>query len=468
MIEELFFGFSATSITSSDVIYAIVKDVLLRFQFPISKCREQCYDGAANVSGHISGLRTKILQDESRATYVHCRAHKLYLAVQDAMKNNKEIRDTLNVIRESIAFIRGSPKRLAWFNQFRDNDSDGAAAGKSLRSFCPTRWAMRLVSLEAICSNYRHIFNWLKDVDTTEKNDFGAKASGFLMALSRFDTFFLIEVLRMVFTVVEGGSTDLQGQQLSFRKSENVIKCIKESVSNARSEDRFSNIWRASQSVLTVNDMIEEPQLPRQKRIPRRLDDSAAGTSLMVSTPEEFYRIKYFTILDTVLMRLNERFEPDQTSHHLAQVEDFLLGKQVHADYIVQHYREDVNGPRLKLHRDMLVDKASADGEILDDFESVVVFLTKNATFRGIITEVSSLIRIVLSLPVSSCSAERSFSGLRRLKTYLRSRMTQERLNAVALMNTHKDILDSLDIDSLVNDFISKTSVRKNSFMLSE
>ena len=151
-IEELFFGFYETSITSSDVIYAIVKDVLLRFQFPINKCRGQCYDGAANVSGHISGLRTKILQDESRATYVHCRAHKLNLAVQDAMKSNKEIRDILNVIREFIAFIRGSPKRLAWFNQFRDNDadSDGAAPRKSLRPFCPTRWTMRLVSLEAI------------------------------------------------------------------------------------------------------------------------------------------------------------------------------------------------------------------------------------------------------------------------------------------------------------------------------
>ena len=58
LIEELFFGFYQTSITSSDVIYAIVKDVLLRFQFSINKCRGQCYDGAANVSGHVSGLRT--------------------------------------------------------------------------------------------------------------------------------------------------------------------------------------------------------------------------------------------------------------------------------------------------------------------------------------------------------------------------------------------------------------------------
>ena len=65
------------------------------------------------------------------------------------------------------------------------------------------------------------------------------KASGFLKSLSSFDTFFLIEVLRMVITIVEGASSDLQGKQLSFSKSEEVIKCIKESVSNARKESYY-------------------------------------------------------------------------------------------------------------------------------------------------------------------------------------------------------------------------------------
>jgi hypothetical protein len=74
------------------------------------------------------------------------------------MENNKEIRDILNLIRELIAFIRGSPKRLAWFRQFNENDGF-SGDGKSLRPFCPTPWTMRLVSLEAICSNYIPILN---------------------------------------------------------------------------------------------------------------------------------------------------------------------------------------------------------------------------------------------------------------------------------------------------------------------
>ena len=42
---------------------------------------------------------------------------------------------------------------------------------------------------------------------------------------------------------------------------------------------------------------------------------------------------------------------------------------------------------------------------------------------------------ILASIPATSSSAERSFSSLRRVKTYLRSTMGQQRLNSIALIN---------------------------------
>src|SRR4029434_5028009 len=50
-------------------------------------------------------------------------------------------------------------------------------------------------------------------------------------------------------------------------------------------------------------------------------------------------------------------------------------------------------------------------------------------------------------LPVSTASAERSFSTIRRLKTYLRSTMTDKRLTGLALMNIHTDVeIDSEEV----------------------
>ena len=109
----------------------------------------------------------------------------------------------------------------------------------------------------------------------------------------------------------------------------------------------------------------------------------------------------------------------------------------------------------------MLLDRARSQDRELDDFQSVVDYLKEEKAFSSIIREIKKLLTIVLTSPVSSCTAQRSFSGLRRLKTYLRSRMSQERLNAVALMYVHKDVVEKIQIDELLDDFILRSTVRK-------
>ena len=61
-------------------------------------------------------------------------------------------------------------------------------------------------------------------------------------------------------------------------------------------------------------------------------------------------------------------------------------------------------------------------------------------------SEVMRLIKIFYIIPVTTATAERSFSALRRLKTYLRSTMSQERLNHTMLLHVHKDRTDQIDI----------------------
>jgi hAT family C-terminal dimerisation region len=72
---------------------------------------------------------------------------------------------------------------------------------------------------------------------------------------------------------------------------------------------------------------------------------------------------------------------------------------------------------------------------------------------------VDALMVLLLVNPASSATAERSFSSLRRLKTYLRSTCGQRRLNNIAICHVHKDVLDELNVNDLMNEFsISKES----------
>ena len=77
-------------------------------------------------------------------------------------------------------------------------------------------------------------------------------------------------------------------------------------------------------------------------------------------------------------------------------------------------------------------------------------------------------LKLYLLLPCTSCSAERGFSCLRRIKTYLRSTMSEDKLNACALCNVHNEILDQLDIGKINDEWINRSEVRMNRFVLSE
>ena len=65
-----------------------------------------------------------------------------------------------------------------------------------------------------------------------------------------------------------------------------------------------------------------------------------------------------------------------------------------------------------------------------------------------------TLLRIVCTLPVTTCSCERSISGLKRLKTYLRSTMGQARLNGLALMYFNYGM--SIDYEAVLSAFARK------------
>jgi hypothetical protein len=66
----------------------------------------------------------------------------------------------------------------------------------------------------------------------------------------------------------------------------------------------------------------------------------------------------------------------------------------------------------------------------------------------------------------SSAEAERSFSSLRRLNTWLRSTMTQPRLTHVCILNIHQDVLDSIDLQDIANQLIRRMSIGNKSLAL--
>ena len=82
----------------------------------------------------------------------------------------------------------------------------------------------------------------------------------------------------------------------------------------------------------------------------------------------------------------------------------------------------------------------------------------KSIDFRSF-SNIKVCLRILGTLPVTTCTCERSFSSMRRLKTYTRSTMISERLNGIALMHVHQEIVP--DIEKVI-DLFAVTNRRFN------
>lgn len=79
----------------------------------------------------------------------------------------------------------------------------------------------------------------------------------------------------------------------------------------------------------------------------------------------------------------------------------------------------------------------------------------------GIFPNVETILKIILTLPVSNASAERSFSALKRVKNYLRTTLTEEHLNSLSILAIESTAFDKLDYDIVINDFIDKKCRKK-------
>ena len=114
------------------------------------------------------------------------------------------------------------------------------------------------------------------------------------------------------------------------------------------------------------------------------------------------------------------------------QKDRLLIQLQMLPD-MIQTY--NVTYPETKILRETKILKVTLVRTICDVMNAIPTMLS----------EIAKLLYILLTIPVSSATAKRSFSTLRRLKTYLRSTMGQQRLNNLMLLHINKDITDTIE-----------------------
>ena len=105
-----------------------------------------------------------------------------------------------------------------------------------------------------------------------------------------------------------------------------------------------------------------------------------------------------------------------------------------------------------------LLERKKEQGETLS---STLEFLSMLKPYKDSFEDIYKLLRIAVTLPVTSASCERSFSCMRSVKTYLRNRMANPRLGNLACLSIHAVRTKALDVQKIIDSFALNHSNRR-------
>ena len=94
--------------------------------------------------------------------------------------------------------------------------------------------------------------------------------------------------------------------------------------------------------------------------------------------------------------------------------------------------------------------ECSADRQLTTACEWATYFARQPPTVCQLFQKTIKIRQLLLVVPATAAGAERLFSSLRRLKTWLRKTMTQTRLTHLALLHCHRHRAEGRDIQALV------------------
>ncbi|XP_040369370.1 zinc finger MYM-type protein 1-like [Rosa chinensis] len=227
--------------------------------------------------------------------------------------------------------------------------------------------------------------------------------------------------------------------------------------------DETLTIAKKIASEMKIEAIFREKRTIRKKK---HFDESDNEEEVTQSALESFKVGYFYYIIDQALSSLQSRFEQfkkyEEDFGFLFKLEKLksidnksLMNYCMNLEDLLKDGDAfDINGS------DLFSELRYLKGAIPKETKRAVGVLNYLKQMDGCYPNAWIAYRILLTIPVTVASAERSFSKLKLIKSYLRSTMSQERLNGLAMLSIEKDLVEKLEYSSLVETFAAKNARR--------
>ena len=113
--------------------------------------------------------------------------------------------------------------------------------------------------------------------------------------------------------------------------------------------------------------------------------------------------------------------------------------------FVTTFYKDDIKRSLLETQLSLVPVSLESDGE-MNISEVLKKFRSLSRARKTLLSEVIKVVKLLSVMPATNAISERSFSSLKRVKTYLRSTMKDNRLNHLMTLHVHKDKTDEMKL----------------------
>lgn len=401
-VVERFWGFLKPKAHNSEELAECIKEQLdQHIGNATDKLIAQTYDGASVMSGNINGVQAKIKLHYPNANYVHCYAHQLNLVMANAASINRNVRIFFASLGGFCSFFSTSSQRTAILDE---------VVQKRLPRAAPTRWNFHSRTVNTVFEYREELIIYMDKIISDESIKYTQtieQASGLKRTL--LDDVFIswLTVFHSIMPHVDILYNQLQKRETDSTTVKNNINSFIKEISKIRNQ----------MGTLCEGNIVQS----NNKRKHR-------GDELKREAIE---------VCDNIISQIKQRFD---FTGHLVASNLFLADnfEKYNDNFPEGYFNETINVypyfDSKKLKTELQIIYSRTEFRTMSGAVSLLSFI-QSENLTSTFGESMKLLKIIITIPMSTAESERCFSTLKRIKTFLRNTMHQERLSALAMGN---------------------------------
>ena len=310
------------------------------------------------------------------------------------------------------------------------------------------------------------LWDWsLENVKLTEMK---GRINGAKSKMKTFDFLFGCVLGKTILKQTDNLSKSLQSPTLSAAEGQEIAQDVVMTLEKDRNVESFNLFWkRLEQRRLELT--IPPAQLPRKRKMPNYFASTEnPSTQHHHDSVKDHYRSCYFEAFDYTVQGIKDRFNQGDFKRY-SMLQQLIL-KAVNGEsyeeefeFLTTFWNNDFKKSLLETQLPTVQISLCSEGK-LNISEAISKIKSLSRTRKNLLSEVTKVVKLLLVMPATNAISERSFSALKRVKTYLRATMTDNRLNNLMTLHVHKSRTDHLDLISVGNIFVNQYDERKDIF----